>query len=462
MLHYLNKRNNIVQHVLFGAGILLVLIFSLWKCKYGLGNSDEPFYLTIPYRMCQGDKLFLDEWHVSQTSAFLLAPLMKIYLMLCKNTDGIILNFRYIYILINMIVAVVGYCRLKNYGKSAGVICILYFLFVPFNIMALSYNTIGLAANFLCTIFLFTARDRCKSDYIVAGIFYAAMVLCQPLLIIIFCIEFIAMIIYSMMTKKYIIIHKGCWFLIGCIMMAIPIVIYLLFVTGVSNVLNTIPEILKDPEHKAVKSFKLLLFYCTQLYFPETPVAFGELIFNTKSVLIISYIFFIIIWGISLFDKEGKFKSICMVISAMLAAIASCCFLPFVQNSFINFIVFPWALHGVTMFLFVKDKQIRKILGIAGMLGISHATTFLASNNYGYVFNIALLPMGLIAMMLSIYEWEKLDKKIKIGKAIIVLCIFITILNLAYARLVHVFWQTSPNTLKTQCKYGPVKGIYVS
>lgn len=45
----------------FLAGMVLLLLFSLWKSRYGFGFRDETFYLTIPYRMCHGDKLFLNE-----------------------------------------------------------------------------------------------------------------------------------------------------------------------------------------------------------------------------------------------------------------------------------------------------------------------------------------------------------------------------------------------------------------
>ena len=42
---------------------------------------DEGFYLTIPYRLIQGDCLLVDEWHVSQLAGFLLIPVLKLYLL---------------------------------------------------------------------------------------------------------------------------------------------------------------------------------------------------------------------------------------------------------------------------------------------------------------------------------------------------------------------------------------------
>ena len=110
-MHYVNsKMKKYKNEVIFIIGGFAILLFSLWKSQYGLGGDDEAFYLTIPYRMCQGDKLLLEEWHVSQFSAFLLYPFMKVYLWIKSgNTEGIILSFRYIYICVNMLVSCVLY-----------------------------------------------------------------------------------------------------------------------------------------------------------------------------------------------------------------------------------------------------------------------------------------------------------------------------------------------------------------
>ena len=75
--------------------------------------------------------------------------------------------------------------------------------------MALSYNSIDLASNFLCTVFLLTADEKKKTDYIIAGIFFAMMVLCQPILSLIFCIEVAIAMIYAKFKKKKLMIQKG-------------------------------------------------------------------------------------------------------------------------------------------------------------------------------------------------------------------------------------------------------------
>lgn len=64
------KKQKYTQDIIMLFGMVLVLVLSFWKSKYGLGGGDEAFDLTIAYRMCHGDKLFLHEWHVSQLSSF--------------------------------------------------------------------------------------------------------------------------------------------------------------------------------------------------------------------------------------------------------------------------------------------------------------------------------------------------------------------------------------------------------
>lgn len=447
------QKSAIREYTLFFIGMICIAIFSFWKCRYGLGNNDEPFYLTIPYRMNQGDKLFFHEWHVSQAAAFFLFPLMKIYLLIFKNTVGIIIHFRYIYICVNAVVTVFAYRRLKKYGLSAGVVCMLYFLFVPFNIMALSYNSIGLASDFLCTVFLLTANEKKKTDYIIAGIFFAMMVLCQPILSLIFCIEAAVSMIYGTVKKKKTMIQKILYFFAGCVIAAIPVVMYLVIKVGVTNVLAVIPQILNDPEHTGAGGIRNLCHNIVRLYIPEKQIIIGKLSFDVKEILKMLYCLFGVIWISAIIDRKMR-RKVKIAISAMLSIGISSCYLIFIQNSYINFLLFPWVLHSITMFLMETDKNVRKKIGLVWIIGFSHAAAFLGSNQYGYVFNIAFIPTSLINILLSLHEKE--------SRKITEICVVVTFIFLSYARIEHVFWQTPPQTLTEQCSDGSVKGLYVS
>ena len=130
---------------------------ALWLNRLNLGaaNYDEIFYLTLPYRLTLGDTLIFDEWSTPQLTGFILWPIMSIYkFFFSSNWNGVALNFRYIWLLFHQGTTIVAYLFLKKHyhGWSAACAAILYSAFVPFGIMALSYNSIGLATAFLLSI----------------------------------------------------------------------------------------------------------------------------------------------------------------------------------------------------------------------------------------------------------------------------------------------------------------------
>lgn len=147
----------------------------------------------------------------------------------------------------------------------------LYFLFVPFNIMALSYNSIGLACNLLCTVFLITADNK-KYDYVLSGIFFAMMVLCQPILCIIFFIDIAIILICAKCKKKKELLPKIMYFFLGCIIMAISVVLYLVTKVGIHNIISIIPQILNDPEHRCAGTIGNLFHRIVRLYIPEKEI----------------------------------------------------------------------------------------------------------------------------------------------------------------------------------------------
>ena len=57
--------------------LLFAAIFAmlLYKCPYGFGTMDETFWLTVPRRFLQGDRLLVDEAHLSQFSFLTMVPI---------------------------------------------------------------------------------------------------------------------------------------------------------------------------------------------------------------------------------------------------------------------------------------------------------------------------------------------------------------------------------------------------
>ena len=159
----------------------------LAKCKYGFANMDESFYLTIPYRLCQGDVLFLSEWHLSQLSGWLLRLPLAVFLRLNGGTEGIYLAFRYLYVIAHLCESTVLFFLLRKYSGAGAVLAsVFYYVFVPFGIMALSYNSMGIGCLSLSTVILVCASGRWSDAP--SGFLFAMAVLCCPYLVILFVI----------------------------------------------------------------------------------------------------------------------------------------------------------------------------------------------------------------------------------------------------------------------------------
>ena len=72
--------------------LLAALAVVLWKAPFGMAIPDEALYLTIPYRLLQGDSLLLHEWHVTQLASLLLLLPLRLVLALRTSTEGVLLT----------------------------------------------------------------------------------------------------------------------------------------------------------------------------------------------------------------------------------------------------------------------------------------------------------------------------------------------------------------------------------
>ena len=130
------------KDMVFFCTLAMVGCFLLWKCRIGIGNFDETFYLTIPYRLLRGDALFREEWHLSQMSGVLLVPAVWLYTRLTGGTEGILLAMRLVCVAVMLASSAYLYLRLKRFdwlGASAAALS--FALYIPFSINALSYNS---------------------------------------------------------------------------------------------------------------------------------------------------------------------------------------------------------------------------------------------------------------------------------------------------------------------------------
>ncbi len=100
--------------IIFAIALIAIALIHLSRIRLGMAHVDESFYLSIPYRLLNGDSLLTNEWHVAQLAGFVVYPFIKVYFTLFHSTEGIFLAFRYIYLFVHLMVTVSGYFLLRN------------------------------------------------------------------------------------------------------------------------------------------------------------------------------------------------------------------------------------------------------------------------------------------------------------------------------------------------------------
>lgn len=208
MIKKLTKTDLLFTVTLF-AGLLLHFLFTLVPHILG---ADEAFYVSIPFRLINGDSLIQSEWHLSQfSSVFSYLPVF-IWNALKGSTEGIILFIRYVYLAIHTALAVVIYCFFRKYKNWAIAAAVMFYMQVPYKIYGISYNSMLAMFLLLFTLCLLSIYKKPSLKvYVFAGISYAACCICNPFLCLLFPVYIVSCCLwrYKDNFAKRITIYKN-------------------------------------------------------------------------------------------------------------------------------------------------------------------------------------------------------------------------------------------------------------
>ncbi len=484
--HQFNKKI-LIRDCSFIILILFAVLFCLWKCKLGFGSFDEPFYLTIPHRLTLGDALLKHEWNLSQLSSFLLYPFVWLYTTITGGTTGIVLAARYAYIFTHLAVSVIIYVRLHKYGYSAVIASVLYFFFTPFNIMALSYNTMGLDLITLSGVLLATSDSTKKLPIIFSGLCFAGAVLCQPYVMIAYVVFILCVLVNiifkkfklnNFFTKYYFSLKTFLYFTLGAGILAVLFFIFLLPRTSIADIFQNLPYMLNDPQH------------------PHTPITTQlQICFNTiwecTPLFKYSIIAFCILLIVMLIDKKRRnHRGVYLALTSVTVLFAYYTLLEGLVNYHYNAIMFPIIYLGIASYVLTKNKN-RNLMAGLFFLGVLFALACcIASNQYFYIVACALTASNVASIifigivikemltekvneedkhiLLFSYDKKKTNKSVftsprKFAALIATGTMIITILSQGCLQIVtksnHVFWELHPQYLTTTLVGGPADGI---
>lgn len=454
------------QDILFIVLMACGIVFAMWKAFYGFGGNDEAFYLTIPDRLSMGDAFITEEWHLSQLSGFLLIPFVSIYKLIVGSTEGIMLAARFNYIIFHAVVASVIYSRFRNNGILSVVASFLFFIFTPYNIMALSYNTMGLDFVAITGVLMGTNYKNKTLPAVIAGLTFAAAVLCSPYLAAAYILFGICVILHYVLKKrnlKFVIseeifgVKSFLMFTVGVVILAIVFLAFTLSRASISEIINVLPNLMTDPEHP-----QLSLGYRISLYFKS--------IFNFHDNFKIAAITYFVMLFAMIFDKKRKVhRSLYLVISSALSIFTLVLIVPNITSSSYNSVMFPMIFIGITSYI-LCDKKPRRLFVSLFVLGIIHSVALeMTSNQYFYVISMALASSNIASyiflaqLLKEMKETEdNFDYKILLkysALAMVVLTICIQGFLQLKSKAEHCFWDSSVESLTSEIPSGPAKGI---
>lgn len=478
-----------IQDCIFIILLLAGVIFAIWKCRYGFGGNDEAFYLATPHRLTLGDALIRDEWHLSQLSSVLLYPFVWLYTILTGGTTGIMLASRLVYIILHCAVSVLIYTRFRKFGYASVVASVLFFVYTPYDIMAQSYNTMGLDLVVVAGVLLSTANYDKKLSLIFSGLAFAGAVLCNPYLIIAYFLFAICMVVNVILKKlsktknffagDYFSFKTFLWFTVGAAILAAVFLIFLLSRTSISDFQTNLPYMMSDPEHPQIPiTTKLEMYFKT--------------IWGASNLFYISIIAYgVLLLGMIIDRKRRNHRAFYLVLTSGIVIFAFSCFFDQLVNYNYNSIMFPFVYLGITSYILTKNKN-RSLLAGLFSLGIIYSLAMcFSSNQYFYVISMAFASTNIASfiftgILLKEMQEEKepeQEKQIHIiswGSAednknsvsvtykklgVIVSLIFVcsTVLCQTFMQTItkasHVFWESPVSSLTIPLSGGPADGI---
>lgn len=455
------------QDFLFIALMVAALLFCFWKMRYGFGGNDEAFYLTIPHRLTMGDALFVDEWHLSQMCSVLLLPFVWLFTTITGSTEGIMLAARVFYILVHCAAASVIYVKLRRFGYFSVVACVLFFLYTPYNIMALSYDSMSMGLMALSGVLLATADYSKKLQIIFSGLAFAGAVLCAPYLAAVYVLFALCMGIHVLLRKKdmrFVLksemfsVRTFLFFTLG---VGIPAVVFLLFTVpraGISGIAENLPKMLNDPEHPYISFGQRLYDYFNSIF--RMQPHFKYAIYSYCAMLLVMII-----------DRKRRLhRAVYLLITAGVVIYSYILILPELHKSTYNSIMFPLIFVGITAYILCKNKP-RELFAAVFTGGILYSfCIYYPSNQYFYVISMAFAVVNLASLMFLaqlIHEMQESPDNItyavwvkRLSFAAVALMIVVQAGCQIGSKARHCFWDNEPDKLNYEFTEGPAAGIY--
>ena len=426
-----------------------IWIFLFWKCPYGYGYMDEALYLTVPYRLLKfGDGLLIHEWHEFQLSTFPTLPLMMVYNLFFKNTEQILLNYRYIYTFLWGCSAFFFFARMKRFSlPGAAAASLIYLIHAPYGIMAFSYNSMGVLFLLNTFIIASTAEKHKPLQYFICGVFLAGSILCCPYLLILYFLLTIAAAASLFRKRNKSILSFWVFITLGAFCLFVIFCAFLLSRGSIQEILRAIPIVLDDVEHPDRNLIR-------------KTVEYFDLIIHSAPMAPFILILFTLMCVISRFWKNGKDLCLSVVCLSVISALTYFTNKPFYSH----YLMLPVCLIGLFCRINSDDSSIIKLFRNIWIPGIIYTFCLNYSSNQQLhaLTNAATVPaFASIIVLIMYFQKSRNQNRLFRKTAIACAALFFIILLKDDLILRHhvIFFEDSIEDQTVYARSGPEKGI---
>lgn len=273
-----------------GTAVCIAILLALFvllciRAPYGFDWTDEPYYSVLPYRLSLGDRPFVDTWEVHQLSGILALPFLRLFQLFSGgSTDGIMLYFRYVLLVVQLLCALYAFAVLRRRGGNAPALLFagLTMMHAHFGINGFSYNTMAPLLVVLSALCCFDALDgrHFPLKMLLSGMFYALSVQVYPYFVISLPVWIVACLLWrkSAPGAKAVCRRAALYWLAGLAGTAILFLLYVFTKASPAELLSNISGLLGDPDHTSANLLWVLANYCNATRVLFGPVFIGAVL----------------------------------------------------------------------------------------------------------------------------------------------------------------------------------------
>lgn len=262
------------QDIWFLTGLVMIGMVLFWRCFYSVNTTDEAYYVGTVYRLWKGDGMLCDEWNpTQQMCSFWLYPFYVLFRMILGSNEGMILAFRMLYVLFQLLVGSYIYQKLRGYGYISLLPVFFYLLSTAFNINSLSYNTMANSCLVALLVTLAMMKEGDWKECFLSGIFSSIVVMANPYAVFAyFLYGVVCALITIVCRRKYKELPTALKFSVYLKMSLVAfavLVVFMMFTlknATLERILKNLPYIINDQEHYQRWSVKITDYF---RYFKE-------------------------------------------------------------------------------------------------------------------------------------------------------------------------------------------------